>query len=236
MSTDDRVTYRDPAMPGMTFGRPPTRPSRPRAVGGSDRDLPRVDGRGPATVDPGSAPVGRRDERTVEAASAEVDRGDGRTVELGSAPVDRRDERPVEPGHHGVKDPATEPDPAIPASSDDGVVAPVGTDPDAGDVDKSARTPVAGRPDDGPTLSTDQIAGLRRRWGAVQAGFVDDPRRAVEVADDILAEAVGALQAAIDDRRREVAEPWRDDVNASTDALIVAFQSYRSVFERVLSS
>ena len=51
-----------------------------------------------------------------------------------------------------------------------------------------------------------------------------------------MAETVGALHAAIDDRRRELAEPWRDHADASTDALLVAFQSYRSVFERVLSS
>ena len=188
MSTEDRVTYSDPAMPGMTFGRPPTRPSRPRAVDGavddavddSDRELPPVDG--------------------------------------------------------GVNDAEIEPEPAIPAPSDDGVAAPVATVSNTVDVEESTGTPAAGRPGDGPILSTDQIAGLRRRWGAVQAGFVDDPRRAVEVADDIVAEAVGALQAAIDDRRREVAEPWREDVDASTDALLVAFQSYRSVFERVLSS
>ncbi|HEX5946218.1 MAG TPA: hypothetical protein VFY82_08075 [Acidimicrobiales bacterium] len=179
MSTEDRVTYSDPAMPGMTFGRPPTRPSRPRAVDDSDHEPARVDG--------------------------------------------------------GVNDGETEPAPDIPVSADDGVVAPVtASDPD--EVDESARRTAAGRPDDGPILSTDQIAGLRRRWGAVQAGFVDDPRRAVEVADDIVAEAVVALQAAIDERRREVAEPWREDADASTDALLVAFHSYRSVFERVLSS
>ena len=233
MSTEDRVTYSDPAMPGMTFGRPPTRPSRPRAVeeevDDSDRDPARVDGGDDAG-----------DERTVEPALAEVDAGDGRTVEPASAEVDSDDGRIVEPGSAPVdgevNDAATEPEPAIPASGDDGVAAPVATVSDTVEVEESAGTPAADRPDDGPILSTDQLASLRRRWGAVQAGFVDDPRRAVEVADDIVAEAVGALQAAIDDRRREVAEPWREDADASTDALLVAFQSYRSVFERVLSS
>jgi hypothetical protein len=87
-----------------------------------------------------------------------------------------------------------------------------------------------------PALGPDRVADLRRRWGAVQAGFVDDPRRAVEVADDIVAEAVSALQAAIDDRRRAVAAPWRDDAGASTDALLAAFHAYRAVFDRVLSA
>ena len=87
-----------------------------------------------------------------------------------------------------------------------------------------------------PSLGPDRVADLRRRWGAVQAGFVDDPRRAVEVADDIVAEAVSALQAAIDDRRRAVAAPWRDEPGASTDALLAAFHAYRAVFDRVLSA
>lgn len=231
MSTEDRVTYSDPAMPGMTFGRPPTRPSRPPADDGAadeavddpDHDPAPVDGEDAATVASGPARMDGRDGRTVEPDSAEVDRDDGRIVEPGSAPVDG-----------GVND--AEIEPAIPASGDDGVAAPVAAVSDTVEVEESAGTPAAGRPDDGPILSTDQLASLRRRWGAVQAGFVDDPRRAVEVADDIVAEAVGALQAAIDDRRREVAEPWREDADASTDALLVAFQSYRSVFERVLSS
>jgi len=274
MSTDDSTTYSDPDMPGMTFGRPPTRPSRPAGAsevvddhdhdhdsdldaaptdGRDDRTIDvdsaevdgadertvdvgsaEVDGADERTVDAGSAELDGTDERTVDAGSAEVDGADERTVDAGSAEVDGTDERTIEPGPDAMDDAAPEPEPGFVTSVDDGVVA--GPDRDAGEVDEPAAARGAVGSDGEPYLSPVQVADLQRRWGAVQAGFVDDPRRAVEGADDIVAEVVAALQAAIDDRRRELAEPWRDHADASTDALLVAFQSYRSVFERVLSS
>ena len=244
MSTDDSTTYSDPDMPGMTFGRPPTRPSRPAGASevvddhdhdhDSDLDAAPTDGRDDRTIDVDSAEVDGADVRTVDVGSAEVDGADERTVDAGSAEVDGTDERTIEPGPDAMDDAAPEPEPGFVTSVDDGVVA--GPDQDAGEVDEPAAGRGAAGSDGEPYLSPVQVADLQRRWGAVQAGFVDDPRRAVEGADDIVAEVVGALQAAIDDRRRELAEPWRDHADASTDALLVAFQSYRSVFERVLSS
>ncbi len=77
---------------------------------------------------------------------------------------------------------------------------------------------------------------LRRRWEAVQASFVDDPRRAVEQADGMVSAAVAALQAHIEQRREDLAETWRGGEQASTDTLLTAFQRYRDLFDGVLST
>jgi hypothetical protein len=88
-------------------------------------------------------------------------------------------------------------------------------------------------PGDGFMGETDE---LRRRWEAAQAGFVDDPHRAVEQADEMVSAAVAALQAHIEQRREDLAETWRGGAPASTDALLEAFQRYRELFEDVLST
>ena len=48
--------------------------------------------------------------------------------------------------------------------------------------------------------------------------------------------AVAALQAHIEQRREDLAETGRDGAQASTDALLAAFQRYRELFEGVLST
>ncbi len=200
MSTGDMTTYTDPDLPGMEFGRPPTRPGRP---GSADRAVD-------AAADP---PAHDRD--AVEAADPP---DDGTSAGVGGGtPASTDDVIPDvtadEVGDHG------RPDPGERVDEDEGTEA----------------IPGSGQPPSEPVLGSAQIDDLRRRWDTAQAGFVDDPRRAVEVADDMLAEAVAALQAALDGRRRDVAEPWRDDEGASTDALLAAFQQYRATFDRVLS-
>ena len=77
---------------------------------------------------------------------------------------------------------------------------------------------------------------LRRRWEAVQASFVDDPRGAVEQADGMVSAAVAALQARIEQRREDLAETWRDGEQVSTDTLLRTFQRYRDLFDGVLST
>jgi len=130
-------------------------------------------------------------------------------------------DREVEPGPTGDADREVELDPAAEPE-------PVGVElASAMDPDREIG------PGDGFMGETDE---LRRRWEAVQAGFVDDPRRAVEQADEMVSAAVAALQAHIEQRREDLAETWRDGAQASTDALLVAFQRYRELFEGVLST
>lgn len=92
---------------------------------------------------------------------------------------------------------------------------------------------VAAAPGDGFMGDTRE---LRRRWEHVQASFVDDPRLAVEQADEMVSVAVAALQAQVEQRREDLAETWRAGQQASTDALLDAFQRYRDLFDGVLST
>jgi hypothetical protein len=87
-----------------------------------------------------------------------------------------------------------------------------------------------------PSAPGDGFMGERRRWEHVQASFVDDPRRAVEQADEMVSVAVAALQAQVEQRREDLAETWRAGQQASTDALLDAFQRYRDLFDGVLST
>lgn len=261
MSIHDMVTYRDPDTPGMAFGRPPTRPGYRRDVvagpattrgvvpsavrtsaastsGGRDGAsadglFAEADGTNAVAASDGAHPVGPPEGGDLldrSESESEIDRP-GTEADRPEFQVDRSES---ETGIDRRESEIDEPEPEADAPGPD-VAEPVVASTTAEAVDGSdGSAPVLdGRE---PSLGPDRVADLRRRWGAVQAGFVDDPRRAVEVADDIVAEAVSALQAAIDDRRRAVAAPWRDDAGASTDALLAAFHAYRAVFDRVLSA
>ena len=78
---------------------------------------------------------------------------------------------------------------------------------------------------DEPAATAEQaLAGdeLAERWHAAKVGFVDEPRRAVERAAELVNEALSGLE-----------EGWRD--GEDTEALRVAFQHYRAVFDAVRS-
>jgi hypothetical protein len=184
-----------------------------------------------AEVDRPESHVDRSDsEVEVDRPETEVDRPESHVDRPGSEVEVDRPEAEIDEPESEIDEPESEIDPAGPDVVDPVVAS---TTAEAVDGPDGAAPVQDGRE---PSLGPDRVADLRRRWGAVQAGFVDDPRRAVEVADDIVAEAVSALQAAIDDRRRAVAAPWRDEPGASTDALLAAFHAYRAVFDRVLSA
>jgi hypothetical protein len=76
---------------------------------------------------------------------------------------------------------------------------------------------------------------LRERWEGVQAGFVDEPRRAVEAADGLVAEAIAEVERLLAAEREELGAAWREG-EASTDDLLVVFRRYRAVFERLLAT
>jgi hypothetical protein len=73
-------------------------------------------------------------------------------------------------------------------------------------------------------VSADELA---RRWEAVVAGFVDDPKHAVEEADRLLGEVVQRLT---DDRARMRAQ-WSGPGEASTEELRVVLQRYRDMIQ-----
>jgi hypothetical protein len=84
-------------------------------------------------------------------------------------------------------------------------------------------------------LATDETQNLRSRWDAIQTGFVDEPRRAVEQADSLVAEIMQRLAQLFADERNKLEGQWSRGDNVSTEDLRIALQRYRSYFDRLLS-
>ena len=77
--------------------------------------------------------------------------------------------------------------------------------------------------------------GFRTRWENLQVSFVDEPRRAVEQADSLVAEAIKRLAEVFADERQKLERQRDRGDNVSTEDLRVALQRYRAFFGRLLS-
>ena len=88
---------------------------------------------------------------------------------------------------------------------------------------------------EGMRLLPDEIVDeLRPRWADIQASFVDEPRRAVEEADALVADAIRRLAEAFADARADLERDWDRGGNVSTEDLRMAFRRYRTFFDRLL--
>ena len=81
----------------------------------------------------------------------------------------------------------------------------------------------------------DETQTLRSRWDTIQTGFVDEPRRAVEQADALVAEAMKRLAEIFAQAREDLEGQWSRGDDVSTEDLRLALQRYRSFFDRLLS-
>ncbi|HZZ64889.1 MAG TPA: hypothetical protein VFE17_05290 [Candidatus Baltobacteraceae bacterium] len=85
-------------------------------------------------------------------------------------------------------------------------------------------------------LPDDRMSSLRERWNDVQAGFVDDPRTAVQNAQTLVTEIVTELTETFTRERTNLESQWSGGGDADTEALRIALQRYRSFFNRLLST
>lgn len=79
------------------------------------------------------------------------------------------------------------------------------------------------------------VSGYRSRWSNIQAGFVDEPRQAVEDADNLVKSVLEKLSRGFTHERDRLAKQWDRGENVSTEDLRVALQRYRSFFDRLLN-
>jgi hypothetical protein len=77
---------------------------------------------------------------------------------------------------------------------------------------------------------------FRARWESVQVGFVDDPRQAVEEAEQLLTVVIDELVDGFRQQRSRLEDTWNAQGDPSTDELRLAFQRYRMFFERLLAA
>lgn len=76
---------------------------------------------------------------------------------------------------------------------------------------------------------------FRRRWDAIQIGFVDDPRAAVRNADELVAQVLRSLAESFAEQRSQTDARLEQGGHGSTEDMRVALQRYRSFFQRLLS-
>ena len=86
-----------------------------------------------------------------------------------------------------------------------------------------------------PLFPDNELQDMQRNWDRIQTGFVDEPRRAVGDADQLVASTMQRLAKAFADERTRLEQQWDRGDNVSTEDLRVAFQRYRSFFRRLLS-
>lgn len=86
-----------------------------------------------------------------------------------------------------------------------------------------------------PIFPEHEATEMRHAWEGVQAGFVDEPRRAVEDADRLVASAMKRLAEMFAEERQHLESQWDRGDEVSTEELRVALQRYRAFFGRLLS-
>lgn len=86
-----------------------------------------------------------------------------------------------------------------------------------------------------PLFSNDEERDFRTRWQEIQIGFVDEPRRSVEQADELIATLLHRLAESFSEQRNRLEQQWEKSDSASTEDLRLALRRYRSFFDRLLS-
>lgn len=106
-----------------------------------------------------------------------------------------------------------------------GTRTPVGPGSTEADVDQESE----------PLFDESAIREHRERWQAIQADFVDDPRRAVKQADELVAQLIQQLAESFADERSKLEGQWDRGDEVSTEDMRIALRRYRSFFGRLLS-
>ena len=188
----------------------------------------------------GDEPVGANDRvdplapgpaAPVEPAAQEapVDR-DGRPYDMPPLDVEpngRRDTEFDEPAYAEAEPGYAEAEYPTPAMQDDEAEMVVAQQETAVDRDEDSGAVLFG---------DDEVERFRARWRELQADFVDDPKEAVQGADQLVGEVVRALTDIFAQHKNELEEHWRGEGAGETEELRVALRRYRSFFDQLLNA
>ena len=86
-----------------------------------------------------------------------------------------------------------------------------------------------------PLFEHGETEEFRSQWNNIQVQFVDEPRRSVEQADELVAQTMKRLAEMFARERERLEQDWDRGDNVSTEDLRIALQRYRSFFDRLLS-
>lgn len=90
--------------------------------------------------------------------------------------------------------------------------------------------------DDATLFEDKDLTGYRGRWDEIQTGFVDEPRQAVEQADELVSDLVRQITSSFSESRSKLESQWSEGEEASTEDLRVALKQYRAFFNRLLKA
>jgi hypothetical protein len=86
-----------------------------------------------------------------------------------------------------------------------------------------------------PLFPEDVANDFRSKWDRIQTGFVDEPRTAVQQADELVAQAIKRLAESFATERNRLESQWDRGDQVNTEELRVTLQTYRSFFQRLLA-
>jgi hypothetical protein len=100
-----------------------------------------------------------------------------------------------------------------------------------------AREDFGSRPQPHAQLLEDQeLQAIRGQWRDIQAEFVDEPRKAVQQADALVAELMQRMAQMFASEREDLESRWAGGDDVSTEDLRRGLRRYRSFFERLLAA
>jgi hypothetical protein len=100
----------------------------------------------------------------------------------------------------------------------------------------AASDPSGGDQPPAQLLEDDELHGILARWKDIQAAFVDEPRRAVQDADALVADLMQRLARMFASEREQLESRWASGNDVSTEDLRHSLRRYRSFFERLLAA
>ena len=102
--------------------------------------------------------------------------------------------------------------------------------PSAGGTQQSAEADAA------QLLDPKDREAMTQRWREIQADFVDQPQKAMQDADALVAGLMQQLAQMFSQERSQLEAQWSRGDQVSTEELRVSLQRYRAFFERLLSA
>jgi len=83
-------------------------------------------------------------------------------------------------------------------------------------------------------LNREESENFRTRWNEIQGKFVDEPRSAVEQADELVTEVIELITEMFNNEHRSLEAQWNKGNDVSTEDLRIALQRYHSFFNSLV--
>lgn len=87
---------------------------------------------------------------------------------------------------------------------------------------------------DGIVIAPDQNTDFRSRWREIQAEFIEDPQRAAQDADHLVAEITKVFAAQAEEQRNRLTSSWQQDGTHGTEELRLVMRHYRGLVDHML--